>query len=95
MRSKSRGRVWLDSKDPMQPPRLVFNYMSHPDDWTEMRACVRLGREIFAQKAFDRYRAREIQPGEAVREDAQIDAFIRQHVETAYHPSCSCQIGRR
>ena len=63
MRSKSRGYVRLKSADPREPPRIRFNYMSHPDDWTEMRACVRLTREIFAQAAFDPYRGREIQPG--------------------------------
>jgi choline dehydrogenase len=59
-----------------------------------MRACVRLTREIFAQRAFERFRGREIQPGDAVRSDAQIDAFIRAKVESAYHPSCSCKMGR-
>jgi choline dehydrogenase len=56
-------------------------------------ACVRLTREIFAQPAFDRYRGREIQPGEDVETDEEIDAFIRDHAESAYHPSCSCRIG--
>ena len=53
MRSKSRGEVRLASADPLEPPRVRFDYMSHPDDWAEMRACVRLTREIFAQPAFD------------------------------------------
>jgi choline dehydrogenase len=58
-----------------------------------MRACVRLTREIFGQHAFDRFRGREIQPGEAVQTDEQIDQFIRDRVETAYHPSCTCKMG--
>ena len=94
MRSKSRGWVRLTSSNPFDHPKIFFNYMSHPDDWLEMRACLRLTREIFGQPAFDRFRAREIQPGEAVQTDEQIDAFIRQHVETAYHPSCTCKMGR-
>ncbi len=49
LRSKSRGSITLKSSDPREAPRIKFNYMSHPDDWTEMRACVRLTREIFAQ----------------------------------------------
>jgi len=93
MRSKSRGWVRLKSADPHDKPRILFNYMSDADDWVEMRACVRLTREIFAQRAFDRYRGREIQPGEGVATDAQIDAFIRDKVESAYHPSCSCKMG--
>ena len=93
MRSKSRGWVRLASADPFDKPRLLFNYLSHEDDLIEMRACVRLTREIFAQRAFDRYRGREIQPGEAVQSDADIDAFVRAKVESAFHPSCSCKMG--
>ncbi|MBM6584192.1 GMC family oxidoreductase N-terminal domain-containing protein [Microvirga sp. BT689] len=94
MRSKSRGFVRLNSSNPREYPRIRFNYMSYEDDWIEMRACVRLTREIFAQTAFDPYRGREIQPGAHVRTDAEIDAFIREKVESAYHPSCSCRMGR-
>ena len=95
LRSKSRGWVRLKSLDPRDYPRIQFNYMSHEDDWTEMRACVRLTREIFAQEAFDPYRGREIQPGAEVVSDEAIDAFVRQHVESAYHPSCTCKMGAR
>ena len=94
MRSKSRGWVRLASADPADKPRICFNYLSHPDDWTEMRACVRLTREIFAQSAFDRFRGAEIQPGADVTTDEQIDDFVRRKVESAYHPSCSCKMGR-
>ena len=93
MRSKSRGWVRLASKDPAAKPKIRFNYMSHPDDWTEFRAAIRLTREIFSQPAFDRYRSREIAPGAGAQTDAQIDEFIRQKVESAYHPSCSCKMG--
>jgi choline dehydrogenase len=93
MRSKSRGWVRLASVDPRDKPRIMFNYLSHPDDMPEMRACVRLTREIFGQSAFDRYRGRELQPGSAVTADAQIDEFVRAKVESAYHPSCSCKMG--
>jgi choline dehydrogenase len=93
MRSKSRGWVRLASKDPLQKPRILFNYLSHAEDIAEMRACVRLTREIFAQPAFDAYRGREIQPGAQVQSDEAIDAFVRAKVESAFHPSCSCKMG--
>ena len=94
MRSQSRGWVRLASANAQDPPRILFNYMSRDEDWTQMRACVRLTREIFAQQAFDRYRGRELQPGADVRSDAEIDAFVRERVQTAYHPSCTCKMGR-
>ena len=95
MRSKSRGWVRLGGPDARSTPRIRYNYLSDPGDWTEMRAALRLTREIFAQPAFDRYRGREIQPGADVIGDDAIDAFIRAKAETAYHPSCTCRMGHR
>jgi len=93
MRSKSRGHVRLASADPFAAPKITFNYMSHDDDWRDMRACVRLTREIFAQAAFAPFRGREIQPGADVVGDDAIDAFIREKVESAYHPCGTCKMG--
>lgn len=94
MRSKSRGTVRLGGADPAAPPRIRFNYMSHEEDWTDFRACIRLTREILAQEAFAPYRGKEIQPGAAAQSDAELDAFIRDHAESAYHPSGTCRMGR-
>jgi choline dehydrogenase len=94
MRSRSRGWVRLSSADALDKPKIRFNYMSCAEDWSEMRACVRLTREIFMQPAFDSYRGREIQPVADVETDEQIDAFVREKVESAYHPSCTCKMGR-
>ncbi|MCV9963325.1 choline dehydrogenase [Pararhizobium sp. BT-229] len=93
--SKSRGNVTLRSADPMADPVIRFNYMSHPEDWEKFRHCVRLTREIFGQQAFDQYRGPEIQPGEKVQSDEQIDAFLREHLESAYHPCGTCKMGAK
>ncbi len=90
---KSRGSVTLQSANPTVPPKILFNYLQHPDDIEGFRACVRLTREIIAQSAFDDFRDGEIQPGEHIQTDEEIDAFVREAVESAYHPSCSCKMG--
>ena len=95
MRSKSRGAITLKSADPKVAPRIFFNYMSDPDDWNDFRKCVRLTREIFGQEAFAPFVKHEIQPGAAVATDDQIDAFIRDHAESAYHPCGTARMGRR
>ena len=94
MRSKSRGSVTLRSPDPKTKPVIRFNYMSHSDDWSEFRHCIRLTREIFGQKAFDGFRGKEISPGSHVQTDDELDAFIRDHAESAYHPCGTCRMGR-
>ncbi|MBJ2150740.1 choline dehydrogenase [Paracoccus sp. IB05] len=95
MRSKSRGSVTLRSARPEDAPVIRFNYMSDPDDWVDFRACVRLTREIFAQDPMAQYVKSEIQPGPGVGSDAEIDAFIREHAESAYHPCGTARMGRR
>ncbi|MGN8019921.1 choline dehydrogenase [Phyllobacterium sp. 22229] len=93
MRSKSRGSVTLRSSDPLEKPKIVFNYMSHPDDWTDFRHAVRLTREIFGQAALAPYRGREISPGAHVQSDEAIDDFLREHAESAFHPCGTCKMG--
>ncbi|MBB1336182.1 choline dehydrogenase [Pseudoalteromonas sp. SR44-2] len=90
---KSRGSVTIASANPEQPPTILFNYLEHQDDIEGFRACVRLTRDIIEQSAFDEYRDEEIQPGKHIQTDEEIDAFVRQAVESAYHPSCSCKMG--
>jgi choline dehydrogenase len=94
MRSTSRGAVSLRSGDPADTPKIVFNYMSQDRDWEEFRNCIRLTREIFAQDAFRPFVKNEIQPGADVQTDDELDAFIREHAESAYHPCGTCRMGR-
>ncbi|TRM52091.1 choline dehydrogenase [Achromobacter sp. LC458] len=93
MRSPSRGRVHVRSRSPHDHPSILFNYMSHAQDWREFRAALRITRELFAQPALAQYAGREISPGAALQSDADLDAFVRAQAETAYHPSCSNKMG--
>ncbi len=90
---RSRGSVRARSRDVRDKPEILFNYLQHREDIEAFRACVRLTREIIGQPAMDAYRGPEIQPGEAVQSDDEIDAFVRGAVESAYHPSCACRMG--
>lgn len=93
MRPTSRGHVRLRSSDPRAAPRILFNYMATEQDRSEMRAAVRLTRELFAQSAFARFRGAALAPADALQSDAEIDAHIRAHAESALHPACTCRMG--
>ena len=89
----SRGRVRIVSADPTVRPSILFNYLKEQKDIEDWRRVVHLTREIIAQPALDAFRRDEIQPGIEVQTDSEIDAWVRQNVETAYHPSCACKMG--
>ena len=93
MRSPSRGTVRLSSADPAQAPKIQFNYMSKEKDWEDFRTAIRLTREIFAQDAFKPYFKSEIQPGDALQSDEELNGFIKEHVESAFHPCGTCKMG--
>jgi len=93
MRSQSRGYVTLRSSDPKEPPKIQFNYMSHESDWIDFRNCIRLTREIFSQPAFEPFAKSEISPGKEIQSDEQLNDFIRDNVESAYHPCGTCKMG--
>ncbi|MEP1896167.1 MAG: choline dehydrogenase [Alloalcanivorax venustensis] len=90
---KSRGWVKLKSADPEAPPEIVFNYFAEEEDKEAFRAGLRWTREIFAQPALDEYRGKEVSPGPDVQTDAQIDQWLAETAETAYHPAGSCRMG--
>ncbi|QXO62948.1 choline dehydrogenase [Morganella morganii] len=93
MRSPSRGRVRLTSTDPAAHPSILFNYMSDARDREEFRAAIRITREIIAQPALDPYRGKKISPGKYITTDDQLDAFVRDKAETAFHPCGTCKMG--
>lgn len=89
----SRGHVHIRSRDIREAPEIVFNYLATDKDREDWRICLRLTREILSQPAVDRFRGTEIQPAIDLSDDAAVDAWVRNNVETAYHPSCSCRMG--
>ncbi len=90
---QSRGHVRIKSAVARDKPEILFNYLEHAADVAGFRACVRLTREIIGQQAMAPYRGAEIQPGTNIVNDDAVDAWVRQNVESAYHPSCTCKIG--
>jgi len=93
MKPTSRGEVKLQSNDPKKYPKILFNYNTTSEDRKVMREGIKWARELVSTSAFERYRDRELRPGDGAVTDQQLDAFVRDHGESAYHPSCSCKMG--
>ena len=94
MRPTSRGHVKLKSNNPSASPAIQFNYMQTEHDLKEMRDGIKIAREIFHQKAFDKYRGKEINPGINSSSESDLNEFIKNKGDTAYHPSCTCKMGK-
>lgn len=92
-KSKSVGRITLASSDPLDPPKISYNYLSQPEDWAEMRACVRLVREIIQQPSLAEFAGAELVPGPHVQTDEDLNEFVARHVESGFHPSGTCKMG--
>lgn len=90
---QSRGHVSLRSSDPMDAPRIHFNFLSHPDDLERLRAAFRLARKVLASASLDRYRGEEVTPGSAVTDDDAIDDHIRRTLRTVDHSAGTCAMG--
>lgn len=94
LRPESRGRVGLRSANPTDDPAIFANYLATEEDRRALREGVRMMRKVAAQSALDAYRTEELFPGKDVESDEQIDAWIRKHAETIYHPVGTCKMGQ-
>lgn len=91
--SAARGRVRAISADPFAPPSVLFNYLRGEGDEQQWLAAMRIAREIGAAPALAALGARELSPGPATRTDEDALAWVRTHVQSALHPSCSARMG--
>ncbi len=89
----SRGEILLRSSDPREPPRIVYNFFSAPNDLPRLREGFKRARDVAYQRPMEPYRGRETSPGETVKSDAEIDAWIRKTAITAHHPCGTCAMG--
>ncbi|MEP1354206.1 MAG: GMC family oxidoreductase N-terminal domain-containing protein [Tateyamaria sp.] len=90
---ESRGKVSLQSADPLADPFIETNYLSAEKDRAVMVEGLKIVREIYGQQAFNDRWTREIVPGAEHGSDDEILAAIRQYASTVYHPVGTCRMG--
>jgi choline dehydrogenase len=93
-RPLSRGSVTLRSADPLQPPRIVSNYLVEPHDAKVLVAGLKMLREIYRQPSFrDLVTDDEYMPGRGAASDADLETFARRNGGTVFHPAGTCRMG--
>lgn len=90
---ESRGEILLRSADPMDPVRIVQNFLTAPADLETLRRGVEIARDLLHHRALDPFRGAETEPGEGVGTADGVDAWIRRTAVTAHHPSCTAAMG--
>ena len=93
LRPRSRGSLTLRGADPFAPPRIDPNFLADPDDVRRLVRGFRAMRHILEQPALAGLRGSELAGSAAARDDASIEAFIRSHADTIYHPVGTCRMG--
>lgn len=93
LRPESRGAVTLASSDPTAKARVLNNFLSTDADRRALRSAFKIIRQIAASRPFAPIVASELVPGAQVQGDAEIDAYIRQTMDTVYHPVGTCRMG--
>lgn len=93
-RPRSRGQVRLRSADPLDPPVIDPNYLTHPDDLALQIEGVRRAREIAAAEPLAALLHSELSPGSNATSDAALVAAIRATSGCVWHPVGTCRMGR-
>lgn len=86
---KSVGSVKITSKNSKDLPSIKFNYLQAEDDVIAWRRAVDLTKKIMSQSAMDEYR------GDIIQDPKDIDNWVRDNVESAYHPCGTCKMGAK
>ena len=90
---KSRGEISLNSSDPYDYPKILFNYLKEEEDLKQTRECIKVARKILSQPALSEHAGEEVGPGLDSQSDDELNEYIRSKADTAYHPCGTCKMG--
>ncbi len=93
LRPASRGRVSLQSADPLAAPRIEPNYLSAEEDRQTMIAGLQLTRRLTGSRAMRPYIAQEYHPGPRMQNEQDMLDFVRESGTTIFHPVGTCRMG--
>jgi choline dehydrogenase len=92
-RPESKGSIHIRSADPLAKPIIRPNFLADPLDRRTVIDGIRIGRRIVNKAAMDKYRAYEMNPGDAAQTDEQMLEWARGNGQTTYHVVGTCKMG--
>lgn len=93
LRAATRGCLELASSDPAAKPVMHPRFLEDVADAQALVRGLREARRIIGMPALARFSGDELSPGRAIQGDAELEAFVRDHVATTYHPAGTCKMG--
>ena len=94
LRPKSRGRITLNSSNPLDGVNIQANYLEHPEDMEKMVQGFKASKALLNAQAFDVYRGKTFEGFDELETDEEIKQYIRHHAESIYHPVGTCKMGQ-
>jgi choline dehydrogenase-like flavoprotein len=94
-RPRSRGRLYLTSKDPNVKPALDFRYFTDPEgyDAATLVFGLKAARKIAQHEPFKKWIKREVAPGLEIQGDEELSEYARRVAHTVYHPAGTTKMG--
>ncbi len=92
-KSNSRGQIRIKNDNPMEPPIIEPNYLSHKDDVRDLLDGVKLLRKLAQTKSFSKVIYDEFRPGPDCKSDSELIEDIKENAWTVFHPSSTCRMG--
>lgn len=89
----SRGRVFLNSADPMAAPAIDPGFLSDPRDLETTIKGAKITRRILQTKPLAEYCQQELFGIRDGMDDMEWESHIRARADTIYHPVSTCKMG--
>lgn len=93
LRPQSRGRIAINSADPLQAPSIQAGYLSAEQDRRLAIALVRKMRDIAKAQPLSHFIVQEHEPGSTQQSDAEILEWVRRRAGSIFHPVGTCAMG--
>lgn len=90
---KSIGSLGLKSNNPFEQPEINLNYFDDPYDLDLAVKAYRIVEKIYEASAFKLVKGRPLRPSKKLEEDVEVTKWLKEHVDTVYHPVGTCKMG--
>ncbi|AKG24733.1 GMC family oxidoreductase [Calothrix sp. 336/3] len=91
---ESRGYVTLNSANALENPLIQPNYLEKENDLKVLVSGIKIARQITQMPALKQFAGENLYPQAHINTDEELENYVRDYVETIYHPVGTCKMGQ-